>query len=424
MLGIFKAMTASKTSRAGSSAPSSISPSTSSAPPVAEPDLGRAFDLVMELMPIPGRSSQEQQIATAVIERLKKAGLDEAAIEFDNAHKQSRWGGECGNLIVKFPGTIKGPRRLLTAHLDTVPICVGCQPHLEGEFVRSSNPQTGLGADNRAGSAVILAAALEILARKLPHPPLTFCWFVQEETGLFGSRFCRKAKLGNPKLAFNWDGGSPGKVTIGATGAFRLEIDVQGLASHAGVAPQHGVSAIAIASLAIADLHRAGWHGDIRKGRRLGTSNVGVIQGGEATNVVTDRVHLRAEVRSHDPKFRVQIVRQVERAFARAVREVRSAQGTGGSVKFEVRQDYESFRLDPSEPSVLAAQNAVRAVGLTPQIAISNGGLDANWLTENGIPSVTLGCGQVQPHTVAEALDVEAFRQACRIGLRLATATE
>jgi len=378
----------------------------------------------MQLMPIPGRSGQEQRMATAVVDQLKKAGLGAESIEFDNAHQQSRLGGECGNLIVKFPGTIKGPRRLLTAHLDTVPICVGCQPHLEGDYVRSSNPQTGLGADNRAGSAVLLTAALEILEKKLPHPPLTFCWFVQEEVGLFGSRFCRKSKLGNPKLAFNWDGGSPSKVTIGATGAFRLEIDVQGVASHAGVAPEQGVSAITIASLAIAELHRTGWHGDIRKGRRQGTSNVGVIQGGEATNVVTDRVLLRAEARSHDPKFRAQIVRQIEQAFAKAVREVRSVQGVGGNVKFDVRQDYESFRLDPSEPSVLAAQSVVRAVGLEPLLAISSGGLDANWLTENGIPSVTLGCGQVQPHTVAEALDVEAYRQACRIGLRLATATE
>ena len=117
-------------------------------------------------------------------------------------------------------------------------------------------------------------------------------------------------------------------------------------------------------------------------------------------------------------------MRQIEQAFAKAVREVRSAQGVGGNVKFDVRQDYESFRLDPSEPSVLSAQSAVRAIGMEPLLAISSGGLDANWLTENGIPSVTLGCGQVQPHTVAEALDVEAFRQACRIGLRLATATE
>ena len=65
-----------------------------------------------------------------------------------------------------------------------------------------------------------------------------------------------------------------------------------------------GVSAVAIASLAIADLQRGGWHGEIRKPDGDGTSNVGSIHGGEATNVVTNRVLIKAEARSHDPRFR------------------------------------------------------------------------------------------------------------------------
>ena len=120
------------------------------------------------------------------------------------------------------------------------------------------------------------------------------------------------ANLGKPKLAFNFDGGSPAKLTIGATGGYRMTIDIDGLASHAGGRPAEGVSAIAIASLAIADLVKNGWHGQIEKGRHVGTSNVGVIHGGEATNVVTDHVHIRAEARSHDPKFRERIVKEIE----------------------------------------------------------------------------------------------------------------
>ena len=76
------------------------------------------------------------------------------------------------------------------------------------------------------------------------------------------------SKLGKPKLAFNFDGGSPPKLTIGATGGYRMTIDIRGLASHAGNRPEEGVSAIAIASLAIADLVKNGWHGLIDEGRR------------------------------------------------------------------------------------------------------------------------------------------------------------
>jgi tripeptide aminopeptidase len=62
----------------------------------------------------------------------------------------------------------------------------------------------------------------------------------------------------------------------------------------------------------------------------------------------------------------------------------------------------------------------VKSVGRQPERAISNGGLDANWLNAHGIPTVTLGCGQVNVHTISEQLDLAAYRDACRIALRLA----
>src|SRR5439155_22627516 len=108
--------------------------------------------------------------------------------------------------------------------------------------------------------------------------------------GLYGARHVGLNLLGKPRLAFNWDGGDADKLTIGATGAYRLQITVEGLASHAGGAPEYGVSAIVIAGRAIADLDQHGWHGDINQDGRHVTSNIGVIHGGEATNVATDRV--------------------------------------------------------------------------------------------------------------------------------------
>jgi len=90
-------------------------------------------------------------------------------------------------------------------------------------------------------------------------------------------------------------------------------------------------------------------------------------------------------------------------------------------VRFEGRADYEAFRLADDEPALVEAERAIRAVGLEPQRAISNGGLDANWMTAHGIPTVTLGCGQNRIHTTEEFLDVTAFEHACQIALRLAT---
>jgi tripeptide aminopeptidase len=210
-------------------------------------------------------------------------------------------------------------------------------------------------------------------------------------------------------------------VTIGATGGYRMEIQIRGIASHAGNAPQLGVSAITIASLAIALLHREGWHGKIEKNGNSGTSNVGIIRGGDATNVVTPFVEVRAEARSHDPRFRRRIIRAIEQAFRHAALQVENVKGQHGSVEITGHLDYESFRLPNDDPSLLAAEGAIREIGGKPVRAISNGGQDANWLTARGIPTVSLGCGQENAHTPAERLNLPEFRKACRIARQLAT---
>jgi len=381
----------------------------------------RAQRLVMKLLEIPGTSGQEAGVAKFIHQELLKAGANEKDIAVDSAHRRTVIKGDSGNLAFKLRGTRRAPRRMLMAHMDTVPICVGCQPVRKGSIVRSADPNTGLGADDRAGCAVVLYTATEMLRRGGPHPPLTFLWPVQEEVGLQGARHVRLSALGKPKLAFNWDGGAADKLTIGATGGYRLGIDVRGRASHAGGAPEQGVSAIAIASLAIADLHNNGWHGLIIKGRRLGTSNVGIIQGGAATNVVTDRVQIRAEARSHDPVFRREITRQIEKAFRLAAKQVKNSNGKVGEVRFSGQLDYESFKLRDDEPCLLIAEEAVRGIGGEPIRAIANGGLDANWMTRHGIPTVSLGCGQRNQHMVTEELDLKQFDRACKIALRLAS---
>jgi tripeptide aminopeptidase len=383
-----------------------------------------ALQLVMEMMAIPGRSGDEAAIMNFIRGGLIKAGVPPAALSFDDANHRTPLGGQIGNLILKLPGTIRGQRRMLSAHVDTVPICVGSRPVRKGKYVVSANKETGLGADDRSGAAILLSTVIAILGSKLPHPPLTFLWTVQEEVGLFGARHVRLSKLGKPRLAFNFDGGAANAIKIGATGGYRMTIEIEGLASHAGNRPEEGVSAIAIASLAVADLVKNGWHGLVAKKEGDGTSNVGVISGGEATNVVTDHVHIRAEARSHDPKFRQRIVAEIESAFQRAAASVKSIHGKTGRVKFEGRLDYDSFRLDRDEPCVAAAAAALEAENLSAEFAVTNGGLDANWLTAHGIPTVTLGCGQQNIHTAREQLDIAEFHKARRIALRLATAGE
>jgi tripeptide aminopeptidase len=386
--------------------------------------LKNAESIVEELLAIPGDSGHEGAIVNAIEKRLRKAGASGDSIQRDKPPRLAGKLGECGNLVLLMPGTVAGPRRMLSAHVDTVPLARNAKPVRRGRRIVSADKSTGLGADDRAGSAVLLAVALELLRTDTPHPPLTFCWTVQEEVGLYGSRHAKLGLLGKPKMAFNFDGGAANKVTFGATGGYRMKIDVHGIASHAGVVPEKGVSAITIASLAIADLHANGWLGKIDKQGRQGTANVGVINGGEATNVITPHVHLRAEARSHDPAFRAEIIQAIEQAFEKAAAGVQNTAGECGKVAIQGTLDYEAFRLSEDEPSVLAACQAVRRWHSEPVLAVSNGGLDANWFTARGIPTVSLGCGQENAHTALERLDLTEFGRACQIALCLATGTE
>ena len=105
----------------------------------------------MKIMAIPGRSGEEAAIMDFIRGKLINARVPVSALSFDDANRRTPLGGQVGNLVLKLPGTIRGPRRMLSAHVDTVPICVGSRPVKKGKFVVSANKETGLGADDRSG---------------------------------------------------------------------------------------------------------------------------------------------------------------------------------------------------------------------------------------------------------------------------------
>jgi tripeptide aminopeptidase len=212
-------------------------------PPVPEINESAAIKLVTEMMAIPGKSRYEGLIAKTIHDRLRAAGIAASLIKHDKANSKNRaGGGEVGNLIVKLPGSKRGGRRLLMAHIDTVPLCVGARPIRRGQFIVSRDAHTALGADDRAGASVVLNAILEIRRQKLAHPPLTLFWPIQEEIGLLGARHANLQSLGRPRLCFNWDGGAAHLATIGATGDYNIDIEIDGIASHAGAHPERSSS--------------------------------------------------------------------------------------------------------------------------------------------------------------------------------------
>ena len=393
-------------------------------------DRPAAADRLLRLLAVPGVTGQEAQIAAAVQAMLREAGVPADAMQFDDAHTRIPLPTQTGNLIVKLPG--RGTKAdaapvLFMTHLDTVPLCAGAKPRLDGtKIVNDAN--TALGGDNRTGCAVLVSLAAELAARKPDHPPLTLLFTVREESGLFGARYLDPKSLGPVTHGFNFDGKLSRDVMVGAVGADRWEVEIRGKASHAGVHPEHGISATLIFALALAEVHAAGYFGKVEKDGREGTSNVGSVGGpnnssaGEATNVVTDYLHVRGESRSHDPDFVREITAAYETAFKNAAAKVTDHAGDPGQLTFTPRPDYHPFRLDESLPVVQLATAAIRKSGQEPKLRVTNGGLDANWLVKHGIPVVTLGAGQHEIHTVKEWIDLDEFAHAVDIAFDLATA--
>jgi len=382
----------------------------------------RAEDNLLHLLSIPGLSGKERQVADAIRARLIEAGCSPDWIMEDDAHTRIPGEFEMGNLIVKLPGTIEGTRLMFSGHMDTVPLVRGAVPKKDGRRIVPEG-NTALGADNRTACAAILTLAETVLTQNLPHPPMTLLFTVGEEIGLWGAKEVDAENLGHPKMGFNIDSGDPTEAIIGAIGAHRWKVDITGVSAHAGVHPEHGVSASLIAAKAIADYAAKGYFGLIEKNGRRGTSNVGTIQGGEASNQVTDHMEVTGESRSHDPDFLKEITDAIETAFQEAAASVTNHKGVAGKVSFVRNEDYHAFRISEEEPVVHATAKALEDLGLPCAPQVTDGGLDANFLNFKGIPTVTLGAGQHNPHTVDEYADLDEYLTCCRVLLRIVANT-
>jgi len=391
--------------------------------PRATIDKKAARERLLALLRVPGVSRQEAAVSHAVEEMLLACGVKKAWIRRDAVHR--RFGGQVGNLIVRIPGLGKGrtaPRRFFSAHLDTVPVCAGAEPVVRGSTIRPRG-KTGLGADDRAGVAAVVSALAEAMSRSNDRPPLTLVFTVCEEVGLLGARYLDAKVLRECSMGFNVDGGNPVEPTVAAPSGFTLDIEITGIASHAGGRPERGASAATVFALAIAELHAGGWLGKIVKGKQEGRMNFGVVEGGNATNVVMPQMTVRGEARSHSEAFLKRIIGTAEKAFRRAAKKVKNDQGRRAKVRFQASRTYTCFKLAASSPVMKAYRDALVRLGLEPAARdLGFGAVDANYFCAKGLPTVTFGAGGRDAHCVGERCHLPDYYLTVAILTELMTA--
>ncbi|SFU22703.1 M20/M25/M40 family metallo-hydrolase [Mesorhizobium sp. YR577] len=91
---------------------------------------------------------------------------------------------------------------------------------------------------------------------------------------------------------------------------------------------------------------------------------------------------------------------------------------------FNHQTAYPPFKLAETSPVVKRAIKALEMMGIEANCLFSNGGLDANWLDKHGIPTVTIGAGQAEIHTIKEYVNLAEYEKGCRLGLLMATLEE
>lgn len=339
------------------------------------------LDVFLDLVNINSPSKSEHDVSQYCAKYLKQLGFH---VVWDSA--DSLAGSNVGNLIATLPGTDDSKLRLLfAAHLDTVEPTPNLIVQIQGDIISASS-DTILGADDKCGAAPILAAMKQLCLQKLPHGQIQILFSICEEIGLVGAAHLDQTMISSD-FGFVLDGGPPlGSLVLAAPASECLEIIVRGKSAHAGAAPEEGINAIVAASRAIASLN-------VGRIDHETTTNIGVITGGQARNIVPDAVTVIAEARSRNQeKLRTQIG-LIKNAFT-----VESSK-MGASVSIRTTNAYPAYCLDKDAPVIALAAVAAESVRLTASYRESGGGTDANHLNGFGIPTAVLSTGMEKIHT-------------------------
>lgn len=373
----------------------------------------RMTEHVMDLIRIDSPSKREKDVAIRLEKEMKELG---AECFYDDAG--GKVNGNVGNLIVKLKGNRSGvPPFFLSAHMDTVGPGEGIKPRI-AEGIIKSDGTTILGSDDKSGVAVIVEVLRTLKERDIPHADIEVAFTICEEIGLLGAKFIDISKF-DSRYGIVLDSSTPSRLVLRCPSAVKLEFTVHGLEAHAGVCPENGLSAIKIASEAISQM---------KLGRidEITTANIGIIQGGRATNIIPNLVRVVGEARSHSEEALKAQVDHMRKCFHDTVsgyevtiHDDLSLEGTTRVATLEEKIERSYDRMDVSPESIPArlVETAVGNLGHNIKHHTSGGGCDANYFNKMGVKCVNLGTGMYELHTVNEYLVLEEFYRCAEIVL-------
>jgi len=282
---------------------------------------------------------------------------------------------------------------------------------LIGRTIITTDGTTLLGADDKSGVAVIMTAAAHLIAHpEIEHGPIRVCFTCDEEVG-HGVDHVELDKLG-VVCGYTLDSEGSGRIDSETFSADLAIVKVTGVNTHPSIGKGAMVNAVRILSDFISRLPTDRLSPETTDGRD-GFLHPYQISGGVAS--ASARVILRdfetATLGNH-ARLLEGIAEELQIRHPRA------------KIEVEIHKQYRNMRDGlGKEPRALAkAIEAVRAVGLEPELSVIRGGTDGSVLTERGLPTPNLSSGQHNPHSPLEWTSLEEMQKAVEILIALAKA--
>lgn len=354
----------------------------------------RLIDTFRFLVEIDSVSRHEGDIAKELKKILETMGAETV---IDGAGKET--GSNTGNLIAKFHGTENIPPLLLNAHMDTVEPGRGVVPILK-DGIFTSDGTTILGADDKSAIAVLIEVMRVLKENNMPYGPIEMILTTCEEIGLMGAKHL-DMNLITAKYGYALDATDTEGIITHAPSANKIEFKVHGRDAHAGAAPEKGINAIQLASKAIAGL-------ELGRIDKETTCNIGIINGGIATNIIPNLVVVKGEVRSHSDEKLKKVTSDIISSFENAVKNYGNNSSDGlPRVDVVVEDDFSRTDIPENHPVITLAQKAAANLGRKMITKTTGGGADANIFYQKGIVTGVIGTGMRDMHSVRESVSVD-----------------
>ncbi len=280
--------------------------------------------------------------------------------------------------------------------------------HYIGQQLITTDGNTLLGADDKAGVAAIVSA-MEYLIKhpEIKHGKIRVGFTPDEEIGE-GADLFNVEKFG-ADFAYTIDGGEIGELEYENFNAAMAKVIAHGRNVHPGYARGKMRNSIRVANQLVAMLprHETPEHSEGYEGFYHLMSFNGDVEKTEMQFLIRDFKRDRFEDRKKEMEH---LVRKVNHEFGE------------GAMELEIKDQYYNMRekIEPVKYIVDLAEQAMKDVGVVPKIKPIRGGTDGARLAFMGLPTPNIFAGGLNFHGRFEFLPVPSLEKAMEVVLKIA----